>query len=207
MLKVEVLVVSLFATNCYLVYGEEDKEAVVIDPGAEARKIIEAIKLFELRPNYILNTHGHIDHIGANAKLKAEFNVPVMLSEKDLDLYFNPGFGLKHVLKKQPRPDYFLQEDDIINFGTNCLKVIETPGHTPGGISFLAPGKVFCGDTLFSGSIGRTDLLGGSFNQLLTSIKEKLLSLAPGTVVYPGHGPLSTIGNEKANNPFLSGLS
>ena len=205
MLQVETLVVSMFATNCYLVYGKEDKEAVVIDPGAGAKTIIQTIKNLELKPKYILNTHGHVDHVGANAKLKAKFNLQVMLSEKDLHLYNNPGFGLKHVLKKQPRPDHFLQEGDVIKFGKSQLKVIETPGHTPGGVCFFAPGQLFCGDTLFSGSIGRTDLSGGSYEQLITSIKEKILILAPETIVYPGHGPLTTVGDERAHNPFLSG--
>ncbi len=204
MLKVEIAVVSMFATNCYLVYSEPTRATLVIDPGAEAKKIIDIIKRLNLDPKYIINTHGHIDHIGANGKIKAEFNVPIMLHKNDVDLYHNPGFGLKHVLKKQPQPDHFLKEDDIISIGSDNFKVIETPGHTQGGISILSGACLFSGDTLFAGSIGRTDLAGGSYRELMSSIHEKLLTLPADTKVYPGHGPLTTIGEETVSNPFLT---
>ncbi len=205
MLGIETMVVSMFATNCYLVYCNQTRAAVVIDPGAEAKKIIYKIKHLNLELRYILNTHGHIDHVGANGRLKAEFNAPVMLHEKDISLYNNPGFGLKHVLKKQPHPDHFLKEGDIISIGSEQLKVIETPGHTEGGVCFLNSDRLFCGDTLFAGSVGRTDLAGGSYQTLITSINQKLLTLPKETIVYPGHGPLTTIGNEIVSNPFLTG--
>lgn len=193
----------MFATNCYLVYSKQGREAVVIDPGAEAKKIIEQINRLDLQPKYILNTHGHIDHIGACGRLKAEYDVPIMLHKKDLKLYENPGFGLKFVLKKQPRPTHFLEEGDLISFGDTELKVIETPGHTAGGVCFYTAGKLFSGDSLFQGSIGRTDLAGGSLAVLLESIKTKLLCLPPDTTVYPGHGPLTTLASEASFNPFL----
>ena len=205
-MQIETMIVSMFATNCYLVSCPQSREAMVIDPGAEGKRIIERIRELGLLPQMIVNTHGHIDHIGANSKLKQEWQIPVMLSEKDLDVYNNPGFGLGLVLKKQPQPEKYMSEGDIISFGHQSLKVLETPGHTDGGICLVGESMVFCGDTLFAGSIGRTDLAGGSHPTLMESISNKLLTLPPETVVYPGHGPATTIGFEKENNPFLSGL-
>ena len=198
------ITVSMFATNCYLVSCPETNETVIIDPGAEGKRIIEKIKALNLNVIYIINTHGHVDHIGANSILKETFKVPIMLSKKDIDLYNNPGFGLNLVLCKQPQPDHFIAEGDQITFGKLSLKVIETPGHTTGGICLLGDSVVFCGDTLFAGSIGRTDLAGGSTAALMKSIQERLLVLSPETAVFPGHGPETTIGAEAASNPFLS---
>jgi hydroxyacylglutathione hydrolase len=200
---VESIAVSMFATNCYLVYCPDTKEAVIIDPGAEGKKIIGRIRDLKLEIKYIINTHGHIDHIGANGRLKEEFKVPILLSEKDLGIYNNPGFGLGFILRKQPQPECFIAEGDQISFGRVSLSVIETPGHTAGGISLLRNSAVFCGDTLFAGSIGGSDLAGGSYTVLMKSIHEKLMVLPPDTAVYPGHGPVTTIGAEAASNPFL----
>ncbi len=198
------ITVSTFATNCYLVSCPETNETVIIDPGAEGKRIIEKIKTLNLDVKYIINTHGHVDHIGANSILKEEFKVPIMISKKDIELYNNPGFGLSLVLRKQPQPDHFIAEGDRITFGKLSLKIIETPGHTTGGICLLGDSVVFCGDTLFAGSVGRTDLAGGSAAVLMKSIQERILVLSPETVVYPGHGPETTIGAEAVSNPFLS---
>ncbi len=202
-MKVKTITVSMFATNCYLVFCPETREAVVIDPGAEGKRIIESIKDLQLNIKYIINTHGHIDHIGANGKLKEALGAPVLLNEKDLELYNNPGFGLKLVLRKQPQPDQFIGDGDQVFFGKVTLDIIETPGHTKGGISLLADSAVFCGDTLFAGSVGRTDLVGGSYDVLIDSIRQKLLVLDPDKMIFPGHGPETTIGAEARTNPFL----
>ncbi len=204
-MKVKTITVSMFGTNCYLAFCPETNEAVVVDPGAEAKRIIEIIKNLKLNIKYIINTHGHVDHIGANGKLKEALAAPVLLNVKDLDLYNNPGFGLKLVLRKQPQPDQFIKEGDRVSFGKLVFEVIETPGHTRGGICLLSDSAVFCGDTLFAGSVGRTDLAGGSYDDLIESISQKLLALSPETIVYPGHGPKTTIGVEARTNPFVGG--
>lgn len=203
-MKVDTLTVSMFATNCYVVSCPDTNEAAIIDPGAEGKSIITLVDRLGLKVKYIINTHAHVDHIGANGKLKQEFSAPILLNRKDLDLYQNPGFGLKLILKKQPLPDQFLAEGDEVSFGSLKLHVLETPGHTEGGICLFGIGAAFCGDTLFAGSIGRTDLAGGSYDSLIKSIKLKLLTLHPETKVYPGHGPATTVKAEASGNPFLT---
>jgi hydroxyacylglutathione hydrolase len=206
MIKIETITVSMFATNCYLVSCALTQEAIIIDPGADAKRIVARIEEAQLKIRAIVNTHGHVDHIGANGRLKEVYQVPILLSEKDLAVYQNPGFGLGLVLKKQPVPDRFIQEGEIIEFGEQALHVIDTPGHTEGGVSLVCSGLVFCGDTLFAGSVGRTDLAGGSHQTLLKSITEKLMTLPPETTVYCGHGPATSIGVEAQVNPFITGF-
>ncbi len=203
-MEVNSLTVSMFATNCYIVSCPDTKEAVVIDPGAEGKAIVSLINRLGVKVKYIINTHAHVDHVGANGKIKDEHSVPILLNRKDLELYNNPGFGLKLILKKQPQPEQYLAEGDKVLFGNAKLQVLETPGHTEGGICLFGSSAVFCGDTLFAGSIGRTDMAGGSYDSLITSIKTKLLTLTPETKVYPGHGPVTTVKAEAAANPFLS---
>ncbi len=202
-MEVKKITVGMFATNCYLVFCPETLKGIVIDPGSDGNKILDKIKEIKLEINCIVNTHGHVDHIGANGKLKEELKVPILLSEKDQELYKNPGFGLRLVLGKQPEPDKFITEGDNIEFGKCLLQIMETPGHTPGGMCLFDDKVVFCGDTLFAGSVGRTDLPGGSHPTLLRSINERLLKLPEQTIVYPGHGPATTIGEEIAVNPFI----
>ena len=197
------LQVSMFATNCYLVGCPDTGEGVVIDPGAEAKRILQEINNLNLKVKHIINTHGHVDHVGANARLKEALGAPILLNRKDLKLYRNPGFGLGLVVGKQPPPDRFIAEGDQIICGSLKFTVIETPGHTQGGVCLLTEGALFSGDTLFAGSIGRTDLAGGSFEEIVRSIKERLLVLPPDTVVYTGHGPGTTIADEISGNPFV----
>ncbi len=197
------LIVGILNTNCYLLGCSQTGQAVVVDPGFEGEKIIREIRRLELQVKYIVNTHGHIDHISANSKLKEATGGLICLHERDLPLYLNPSFGISVAAEKQPDPDRLVAEGDRIVFGQAELEVLETPGHTEGGISLLGSGLVFTGDTLFAGSVGRTDLPGGNWEQLLQSIRRKLMVLPEQTRVYPGHGPDSTIIREKKANPFL----
>ncbi|HHV71933.1 MAG TPA: MBL fold metallo-hydrolase [Clostridia bacterium] len=196
-----------FAANCYIIGCEDTKEAAVIDPGGNPSPVIELLKKDGYKVTSIINTHGHIDHIAGNEQLKAVTNAPICIHSADAGMLGNSrsnlsaftGMPIKQVA------DRILEEGDIIKVGNIELEVLHTPGHTPGGICLKTEGLVFTGDTLFAGSIGRTDFPGGSYRQIIQSIKEKLLVLDGDTKVLPGHGPDSTIQVEKIFNPFLIG--
>ena len=200
--------VGSMGANCYLFACPESKKAVLIDPGAEGKSIYRWVLEKDLKVEYILLTHGHIDHIGAVDELRELLgDVSVGIHEGDAGMLTNGRqnlssyFGSELVLKKA---DFYLQEGQEIHVGKQVLKVIATPGHSPGGVCFLSPEGLFSGDTLFAGSIGRTDFPGGSMNQLLDGVKKKLLVLPENTRVFPGHGEATTIGEEKRDNPFLT---
>lgn len=201
----EMLPVGVFQTNCYVIGDEKAKIGAVIDPGGEADRILDICKKNELNIKYIILTHGHGDHIGAVTKIKAETGALVLLNEKDEYLVNGATKELIPILRNIDsfESDKHIKEGDEIEVGDLRLKVLETPGHTPGGISLAADGIVFSGDTLFHHSIGRTDFEQGSFDEIVKSIKEKLLVLPEGTKVYPGHGDTTFIGNEKKYNPFV----
>ncbi len=206
MIDYKLVVVGPLDTNCYLVYCQETLECAVIDPGAEAERIFPLIVEFELKPVVILNTHGHIDHIGANKDVKDKFDVPLCIHSLDsLLLEKIQEFELSFFLgaKESPPADRLLKDGETIQFGKSSLRVVHTPGHTPGSVSLLGDGILFSGDTLFFGGVGRTDLPGGSTKDLEKSIKEKILTLPPDTIVLPGHGPLTSVGEETESNPFL----
>jgi len=201
----EKLVVGPLEVNCYI-FGDENGEVVVIDPGAEGERIIAFIEERGYRPRCIINTHCHIDHIRANADVKGKYNIPILVHKEDAPILTSPQDAeLEEMIGGKPSPpaDRLLSEGDEIKVGSFTLKVIHTPGHTPGGISLLFDDGVFTGDTLFAGGVGRTDLPGGSWDTLVSSIREKLLVLPDSLPIYPGHGPSSTIGEEKRYNPFL----
>lgn len=203
----ETIEIPGFYTNCYLVGCEATGEAAVIDPGGEAGRILRAIKQKRLKVRYIINTHGHIDHIAANGPVKESTGASILIHAADapylVDGRKNLCFYLPEAPGTLPPADRTLHEGDLITVGSIGLLVIHTPGHTPGGICLKADGIIFTGDTLFAGSIGRTDLPGGSYEQLLRSIQEKLLVYPDQTVIYPGHGPRSSLGIERVTNPFL----
>jgi len=201
----EKLVVGPLEVNCYI-FGDENGEVVVIDPGAEGERIIAFIEERGYRPRCIINTHCHIDHIRANADVKGKYNIPILVHKEDAPILTSPQDAeLEEMIGGKPSPpaDRLLSEGDEIKVGSFTLRVIHTPGHTPGGISLLFDDGVFTGDTLFAGGVGRTDLPGGSWDTLVSSIREKLLVLPDSLPIYPGHGPSSTIGEEKRYNPFL----
>lgn len=198
--------VGSFMSNCYIIGCEETSEAAVIDPGAEPEAILSELGKNNLKLKYIINTHGHVDHIGANAEVKKSIEAPILIHKEDAGLLEDPQGNLSMYVGGKltlPPAEQLLEEGDEISIGNIKLKVIHTPGHTQGGISLKADNEVFTGDSLFAGSIGRTDLPGGNHGQLIKSIKEKLLPLGDDVIVYPGHGPASSIGKEKKMNPFL----
>src|SRR5229473_3143461 len=193
--------VGIFQENCYLYACPETLETVIIDPGDEAERIIANIQEYKLTPKYIINTHGHIDHICAIDAVSAVYPVPLAIHAADVPLYTDVNvarmFGRTAPLVRR-KPDMLLKEGDQLSFGTLTLEVLYTPGHTPGGICQVSrPYCVFSGDTLFNRGIGRTDLPGGDYGQIVKSIREKLYTLEDELVVFPGHGPPTLIIEEK----------
>jgi glyoxylase-like metal-dependent hydrolase (beta-lactamase superfamily II) len=192
--------------NCFILGCEETLEAAVIDPGDEADRILFALAESNLTTKLIINTHGHFDHVGANKRLNEITGAPILIHPLDKPMLSQlansaAAWGMK--ADNSPAPDRELQEGDEVTFGKMTLKVLHTPGHTPGGISLYTDNEVFVGDTLFAGSIGRTDFPGGSFETLRESIQQKLFKLSDDLKVYPGHNQTTTIGMEKRNNPFV----
>ena len=194
--------VGAYQENTYFLIDEITKEAVIFDPGAEAELIFNIIERLNIKPKMILLTHGHFDHVGAVREVKNKYEIPFYISKEDEDMrkVDTRLFG------DIPEVDGYLKDGDKLTFGNGKeIKVITTPGHTPGGICFLCENILITGDTLFNGSIGRTDFTGGNFNTLISSIKNKLLHLGDNIKVYPGHGVESTIGYEKRHNPYILG--
>lgn len=205
-MKIKRIQAGIYAVNCYIIYSEDEREAVIIDPGGDYELIIKEIKNNELLVKAIILTHGHGDHIGAVTGLKMHFNVPVMIHKEDREMVKDYDLNLSGKMAMGAisfEPDILLKDGDMIEFGSAYLKVIHTPGHTKGGICLYYPGILITGDTLFEGSIGRTDLHGGDYDILIKSIKNKLLHLPVDTIIYPGHGNTSSLKNEKTTNPFL----
>jgi len=206
-MKYELVVVGALETNCYLVYCEETRACAVIDPGADPEKIISTIADLELKPAIVLNTHGHVDHIGGNNDIVRKYAVPLAMHAADTGmLQVSDYIELSLLLgaRNSPPPDRFLAEGEEVVFGRVSLRVIHIPGHTPGSIGFVAGGVLFSGDTLFCGGVGRTDLPGGSWKDLERSIRERILTLPEETIVLPGHGPWTTVEQERSSNPFLT---
>ena len=199
---VKKFVVGSLSTNCYLIYEKISRKALLIDPGAYVPEIAEDIKAGDLKDVHILNTHGHADHIRGNAA----FGFPVMIHELDASCLRSSLKNLSFFADGAVSPvkaERLLKDGDIIRLGEVILEIIHTPGHTPGGISVKCQNILFSGDTLFFEGVGRTDLPGGDHEALVAAIKEKLFALPDLVRVFPGHGPETTIGHEKRNNPFL----
>ena len=206
MLLVEALSVGPFQSNTFIIRDSDTKDAVIIDPGDEVSRILKIIKEHNLMLKNILLTHGHIDHIGGAKGLKDATGAHIMIHKEDLLLYEKIQLQASLFGMQSPEvadPDMLLEDGMEIGEGAIRCRVIHTPGHTPGGVSFFFDGMVFTGDTLFRDGIGRTDLWGGSYDLLMESISMKLMKLDDTTRVYPGHGPATTIGREKRENPFL----
>lgn len=205
-LKVKMVVVGMLAENCWLVYDAKSKSGVIIDPGDEASRIIRNLEEEHVQPEAILLTHGHIDHMGGVGALKQELGIPLYMHRDELELYraapqSGAMFGI--FISHPPEPDGFLEEGSDFTVGSLSLNVLHTPGHTLGHVTLVARDHAFVGDCLFAGSIGRTDLPGGSYETLMSSLRDKILVLPDETHVHSGHGLDSTIGREKLTNPFL----
>jgi glyoxylase-like metal-dependent hydrolase (beta-lactamase superfamily II) len=198
-----------FAENCYLLAESGSSDAVIIDPGEEPERFLAIAEREGLSIREIWLTHGHLDHVIGVAAIKEATGAPISLHPADVPLYRNlPQQGLWFGLRLDPPPavDRELAHGQTLSLGSTRFAVRHTPGHSPGSVSLIGPGFVIGGDVLFQGSIGRTDLPGGSLERLLQSIREELLVLPDETVVYSGHGPATTIGAERRDNPFLSSL-
>jgi hydroxyacylglutathione hydrolase len=206
-MKYELIIVGALETNCYLAYGDASRACAIIDPGAEPEKIFAAVAALELRPSVVLNTHGHVDHIGANRDMKDKYSVPLWIHAADapmIEASDHIQLSLLLGVKDSPPPDRLLEDGDTILVGGASLRVVYTPGHTPGSVAFLGDGILFSGDTLFCGGVGRTDLPGGSWKDLDRSIREKILVLPGDTLILPGHGPWTTVEQEKLSSPVFT---
>ncbi len=204
-LTIQSFAVMPFDENCYVV-SDETGEGVVIDPGGMAKQILAYIREAKLSIVAVLNTHGHCDHIGANDEIRDETGAPLYIHREDAAMISDMKLNLSAFMgfRVMSRPaEQLLSEGDKITFGQSELEVLHTPGHTKGGVCFVGEGVAFTGDTLFAGSIGRSDFPGGSERDLIGNIKKKLLALPDETKVYSGHGPSSEIGWERKCNPYL----
>jgi glyoxylase-like metal-dependent hydrolase (beta-lactamase superfamily II) len=200
------MVVGPLATNTYIVGSQSSGQCLLIDPGAEANTIIAKVNELNLNVTYIINTHGHGDHNGAVRTIKNLTGAEYGINDKDIQVLGTSALWAPSIFpeyERPPNPDFYIRDAVPIEFTGVRLEVLETPGHTPGSVCFYAQGLLFTGDTLFKNSIGRYDIDGGNREQLIDSIRSKLFTLPPETVIMPGHGPQSTIETEINHNPFL----
>ncbi len=212
MLNIIRTVTGPYEVNTYIVSCPETGEGCIIDPGGDAEKIIQLVRKHSLTIRYILNTHGHGDHVQANRELKAAFNVPVCMHTDDVNFFARPD--IQKISRRElglvspGEADVRLNDNDLLKVGNCEIRVLHTPGHSPGSACFLVHGNLFTGDTLFVGDVGRSDLAGGSFDTLLQSIKDKILVLPASTTVWPGHNygetPSSTLAREMRENPYIT---
>jgi len=202
------LTVGLLEVNCYILGDEVTKEAVVIDPGGDEDEILDVLNHNQFQLKLIIDTHGHFDHVDANQPLKEATGAKIAIHEADAQMLDKPSAEAMFFTGNRLRTsqaDILLKENDILTFGQYRLKVLHTPGHTPGGISLVLEDHpyVYVGDLLFAGSIGRTDFPGGSYDSLITAVKTKIFPLGDNYSVYPGHGPVTTVAQERKYNPFF----
>jgi len=206
--SIKIYIVGELESNCYFIIDDETKDTFIVDPGAEPEKLDYELKKFNLNPCGIFNTHGHIDHISGNSYLKSKYNIPVYIHEQDNNLLTDSISNLSSIMYTEtiilPSADKLLTDNEIIRKNNIELKIIHTPGHTPGSICIVYNKKyIFTGDTLFCGSVGRCDLPGGNEQILLNSL-EKLKHLPESMIILPGHGPQCNLKDELIHNPYLT---
>jgi glyoxylase-like metal-dependent hydrolase (beta-lactamase superfamily II) len=206
-MQIETLAVGPLQVNCFIVACEKTREALVVDPGDEAERILQRVQACGLQLKLIVNTHGHFDHIGGNRLLVEQSGAELLIHQDDLPVLRRARehaslYGMR--VTPSPEPTRLLAGGETLEVGELRFRVLHTPGHSPGGICLLGDGHLFAGDSLFAGSVGRTDLPGGDHDTLIEGIRRQLLVLPEETVVHPGHGPDTTIGREKRVNPYLS---
>ena len=211
-MKLLTIVVGPFAVNCYLLWDEKSGDGLIIDPGAEPDHIMAQIDQASFSPRAVLLTHGHGDHIAGVGELVENYQIPLYAGVGEEELLANPSANVSAWFDKpitSPPADHLVKDEEIVQLGSIELRTLATPGHSPGGVCYLQEkeGLLFCGDTLFAGSIGRTDFPGCSLQVLLQSINDKILTLPDEIVCLTGHGPQTTIGAERNGNPFLAGGS
>lgn len=205
----EIVVVGPLGVNCFILGCEDTKEGVVVDPGADVDRILQRVRALGLNVRTVINTHGHFDHVGGNRQIVEATGARLMIHREDVHFLSRAAttaanYGLS--ADNSPQPHEFLEDGKVITFGRHAIKVLHTPGHTPGGCCLLleGEGKVITGDTLFAESVGRTDFPGSSHEALMDSIRTKLLPLPDDTQVFPGHGEATSIGREKRYNPYIN---
>jgi hydroxyacylglutathione hydrolase len=203
--KIYTIVVGRLQTNCYILQSKE--AAVIIDPGDEPERIVRFIRDIKVKPSQIIATHTHFDHVLAVDSVRASLKIPFLVNRDDLSILESMQSRVRQIMGLEvpppPKVDGFLKDGDSLKVGDETVRILQTPGHSPGSISLSGDGYVFTGDALFNQSIGRTDLPGGDLKTLIHSIQDRLFKLDDDTTVYPGHGPETTIGDEELANPFV----
>lgn len=205
-MKVLIRPAGIYGANCYTVFSEDTKKGIIIDPGGDVDEIIDDLNKNNISIQYIVLTHGHGDHIGGVKELKDKLNAPVVIHKEDSDMLQDTNLNLTNIMSMgtiEMIPDKTVEDGDILEFGDLKGYIIHTPGHTKGGICILVENSLFSGDTIFKGSIGRSDFYGGDYGTLIRSIKDKILTLSKDTIIYPGHGQSSTVEAESRSNPYL----
>jgi glyoxylase-like metal-dependent hydrolase (beta-lactamase superfamily II) len=203
--KIHTIVVGTLQTNCYIL--QSDSAAIIVDPGDEPERIVRFVEDIKVKPTRIIATHTHFDHVLGVDAIRAKLKIPFLIHRDDLSMLESMQSRVRQIMGFEvpppPKVDSYLKDGDVLRVGEESIRVLHTPGHSPGSISVSGTGYVFTGDALFNQSIGRTDLPGGDLQTLIHSIKDRLFKLDDETVVYPGHGPETTIGDEKLANPFV----
>ncbi len=206
MIIIDILTLGSFQSNCYILWDDPNPECVIIDPGEEPKRVIAVVGIHKLEPKAIFLTHGHLDHSIGVKELIDKWNIPFYMHKDEEEIFLSmseQGMWFGMFVPKPPKPENFLKDGEEITIGNLRFKVLHTPGHSPGHLCYLLNNMLFTGDLLFNGSIGRTDLPGGSPEKIMASLN-RLKSLPPDTVIYPGHGESSILQFEFENNPFLN---